>query len=130
MVFLMGFFGQMSGNGLGYFNVSLIYDFRSQVLTSVYLPLLPQLSIYEALGFDKQMQFNMNLISTCCAAAAAWFAVSLEDRMPRRGVLVWGTAMCSVLLAANAGFSAAWASYVNGKENLSVGRAGAAFVCT
>ncbi|PAV20274.1 MFS lactose permease [Pyrrhoderma noxium] len=105
MVFLMGFFGQMSGNGLGYFN----------------------LSIYEALGFDKQMQFNMNLISTCCAAAAAWFAVSLEDRMPRRGVLVWGTAMCSVLLAANAGFSAAWASYANGKENLSIGRAGAAF---
>lgn len=105
MVFLMGFFGQMSGNGLGYFN----------------------LSIYEALGFDKSMQFNMNLISTCCAAAAAWFAVSLEDRMPRRRVLVWGTLLCSILLAVNAGFSAAWDGYGDGRKNLSVGRAGAAF---
>ncbi|KLO11655.1 general substrate transporter [Schizopora paradoxa] len=92
MVFLMGFFGQMSG----YFN----------------------LSIYEALGFNR----------TCISAAAAWYAVSLEDRMPRRTVLVWGTLGCSVLLAANAGFSAAWANEVNKEvKNLSLGRAGAAF---
>ena len=26
MVFLMGFFGQMSGNGLGYFNVRFVID--------------------------------------------------------------------------------------------------------
>ncbi|EJD05087.1 general substrate transporter [Fomitiporia mediterranea MF3/22] len=105
MVFLMGFFGQMSGNGLGYFN----------------------LSIYQALGFDKQMQFNMNLIGTCCNALVAWVAVSLEDRMPRRKVLVWGTLGCSLMLAANAGFSAAWANYEEGHQNLDVGRAGAAF---
>ncbi|KAL5478802.1 hypothetical protein ACEPAI_2079 [Sanghuangporus weigelae] len=105
MVFLMGFFGQMSGNGLGYFN----------------------LSIYEALGFDKKMQFNMNLIGTCCNALVAWTAVSLEDRMPRRRVLVWGTLLCSFMLAANTGFSAAWANYQLGHENLNVGRAGAAF---
>ncbi|KAL5520467.1 hypothetical protein ACEPAG_9691 [Sanghuangporus baumii] len=105
MVFLMGFFGQMSGNGLGYFN----------------------LSIYEALGFDKKMQFNMNLIGTCCNALVAWTAVSLEDRMPRRRVLIWGTLLCSLMLAANTGFSAAWANYQSGHENLSVGRAGAAF---
>ncbi|THH08760.1 hypothetical protein EW145_g2484 [Phellinidium pouzarii] len=105
MVFLMGFFGQMSGNGLGYFN----------------------LSIYEALGFNTQMQFNMNLIGTCCNAAAAWYAVSLEDRMPRRKVLIWGTLGCSIMLALNAGFSALWAGYKVGNENLNVGRAGAAF---
>lgn len=28
MVFLMGFFGQMSGNGLGYFNVRNNFDLR------------------------------------------------------------------------------------------------------
>lgn len=87
-----------------------------------------QLSIYEALGFDKQMQFNMNLIGTCIDAVVAWIAVSLSDRMPRRTVLVLGTFGCSLMLAANAGLSAAWASYADSPvKNLNVGRAGAAF---
>ena len=74
------------------------------------------------------MQFNMNLIGTCISAAVAWFAVSLEDRMPRRKVLVVGTLLCSVLLAANAAFSAAWASQMDGASpNLNIGRTGAAF---
>ena len=74
------------------------------------------------------MQFNMNLIGTCINAAVAWFAVSLEDRMPRRKVLVVGTLLCSVLLAANAAFSAVWASEMGGASpNLNLGRAGAAF---
>jgi len=101
----MGFFGQMSGNGLGYFN----------------------LSIYKSLGFDTQMQFNMNLIGSCLSAVTAWFAVSLEDRMPRRKVLVYGSIACSVMLAINAGFSALWASYGDGPKNLAIGRAGATF---
>ncbi|ETW76486.1 sugar transporter [Heterobasidion irregulare TC 32-1] len=105
MVFLMGFFGQMSGNGLGYFN----------------------LSIYESLGFGKQMQFNMNLISTCANALVAWIAVSLEDRMPRRKVLVAGTFACAVMLALNAAFSARWAAYTAGEQNLAIGDAGIAF---
>lgn len=88
----------------------------------------PQLSIYKALGFDTQMQFNMNLIGSCINAAVAWYAVSLEDRMPRRKVLVIGTLLCSVLLAANAAFSAAWASEITSStQNLNIGRAGAAF---
>lgn len=70
----------------------------------------------------------MNLIGTCCSGAAAWFAVSLEDRMPRRKVLIWGTLACSILLAANAAFSAVWAGYGEVK-NLNIGRAGAAFFC-
>ncbi|TFY66537.1 hypothetical protein EVG20_g4562 [Dentipellis fragilis] len=106
MVFLMGFFGQMSGNGLGYFN----------------------LSIYESLGFGTQMQFNMNLINSCLAALTAWVAVSLEDRMPRRKVLVIGTFLCAVMLALNAAFSAKWATYGDGPKNLqAVGNAGVAF---
>ena len=71
----------------------------------------------------------MNLIGTCCSALAAWTAVSLEDRMPRRRVLVWGTLGCSLMLAANSGLSAAWAGYDEGNQNLNVGRAGAAFFC-
>ncbi|KAL5478685.1 hypothetical protein ACEPAI_1962 [Sanghuangporus weigelae] len=105
MVLLMGIFGQWSGNGLGYFN----------------------LSIYESLGYDKQMQFNMNLINQCMSAISAWTATALEDRMPRRRVLTWGTFGCSLMLAVNAAFSAAWASYGDGPKNLNVGRAGAAF---
>lgn len=48
--------------------------------------------------------------------------------MPRRKVLVIGTLLCSVLLAANAAFSAAWASEITSStQNLNIGRAGAAF---
>ena len=76
------------------------------------------------------MQFNMNLIGQCLNALTAWTAVSLDDRMPRRLVLTWGTFGCSLMLAANAAFSAAWDGFEEGNENLSVGRAGAAFYCT
>ena len=48
MVFLMGLFGQMSGNGLGYFNVGCLNKLLSKKLTRI------QLSIYEALGFDSR----------------------------------------------------------------------------
>ncbi|KAF8579025.1 putative MFS lactose permease [Ramaria rubella] len=105
MVFMMGLFGQMSGNGLGYYN----------------------LQIYQSLGFDSKMQFAMNLIGTCTGAFAAWIAVSLSDRMPRRKVLVYGTFMCAFFLAANAGLSAKWASYGDGPKDLNVGKLGAAF---
>ncbi|KAG8977218.1 hypothetical protein FRC05_002218 [Tulasnella sp. 425] len=104
MVFLMGLFGQMSGNGLGYFNVD----------------------IYKSLGYNTHMQFILNLVNSFVQAITAWVAVSLTDRMPRRHVLVFGTALCSLMLAANAGFSAKWATYGATNKNLNVGRAGAA----
>ncbi|KAG8987816.1 hypothetical protein FRB90_003124 [Tulasnella sp. 427] len=104
MVFLMGLFGQMSGNGLGYFNVD----------------------IYKSLGYSTHMQFILNLVNSFVQAITAWIAVSLTDRMPRRRVLVTGTALCCLMLAANAGFSAKWATYTATNKNLNVGRAGAA----
>lgn len=125
MVLLMGIFGQWSGNGLGYFNVRIL-PILYLLTTTTFNPRL-QLSIYESLGYNKQMQFNMNLINQCLSAISAWTATSLEDRMPRRMVLTWGTFGCSLMLAANAAFSAAWASYGDGPKNLNVGRAGAAF---
>jgi len=105
MVITMGIFGQMSGNGLGYYN----------------------LQIYQAIGFDTKMQFAMNLINACLAALVSWVAVSLSDRMPRRKVLVIGTFTCAVLLGCNAGLSAKWASYSKGTENHDVGKLAAAF---
>ena len=75
-----------------------------------------------------QMQFNMNLIGTCINAATAWYSVTLQDRMPRRKVLVIGTFGCSLMLAANAGLSAKWDSYTDETGyNLAIGRTAAAF---
>ncbi|KAI0264911.1 general substrate transporter [Gloeopeniophorella convolvens] len=122
MVFSMGFFGQMAGNGLGYFN----------------------LSIYQSLGFGTSMQFNMNLISTCTCACTSWIMVSLTghpylsqmsihvltsylDRLPRRKVIVIGSSLVTLMLALNAGLSAKWASYGDGPKNLAVGNAAVAF---
>ncbi|KZT36230.1 general substrate transporter [Sistotremastrum suecicum HHB10207 ss-3] len=105
MVILMGIFGQMSGNGLGYFN----------------------LDISKSLGYGTHMQFVLNLIGPCINIFVAWAAVSLSDRMPRRKILVFGTLACSVLLAANAACSAKWASYGIGPKNNAVGQAGLAF---
>ncbi|KAG8903892.1 hypothetical protein FRB99_002592 [Tulasnella sp. 403] len=104
MVFLMALFGQMSGNGLGYFNVD----------------------IYKSLGYDDYTQFILNLVNAFVQAISAWIAVALSDRMPRRRVLIFGTAGCCAMLACNAAFSGKWASYGNGPKNLNIGRLGAA----
>ena len=66
MVVLMGIFGQFSGNGLGYFN----------------------LSIYEAVGFDSNMQFILNLANNILCGLGAFTGVALSDRIPRRKVLL------------------------------------------
>ncbi|KZS89392.1 putative MFS lactose permease [Sistotremastrum niveocremeum HHB9708] len=52
MVILMGIFGQMSGNGLGYFN----------------------LDISKSLGYGTHMQFVLNLIGPCINIFVAWAA--------------------------------------------------------
>ncbi|KIM26257.1 hypothetical protein M408DRAFT_25468 [Serendipita vermifera MAFF 305830] len=93
MVILMGVFGQFSGNGLGYFN----------------------LSIYESIGYDTNMQFILNLVNSITSCIGALAGVALADRMPRRKVLVIGTFVCAIMLAINGGLSAKWA------QNASVG---------
>lgn len=83
-VLMISIFGQFSGNGLGYFNTVI---FRQLGVTSV-----PQ-------------QLGYNILNQCLSAIGALTAVCLTDRMPRRKVLVAGTFMCAVALAANAGLS-------------------------
>jgi len=101
MVLLMGIFGQFSGNGLGYFN----------------------LSIYEAVGFDSNMQFILNLVNNILCALGAITGVALSDRMPRRKVLVIGTFLCAFWLGINGGLSKVWAdNEKKGTVDLGVGR--------
>ncbi|CAE6439961.1 unnamed protein product [Rhizoctonia solani] len=100
MVLLMGVFGQFTGNGLGYFNTE----------------------IYAAVGYDNYMQFVLNLACSFCAAFGAACSVVLADKMPRREVLIYGTAASAVLLAINGGLSAKWAQSPEGEKDLKVGR--------
>jgi MFS family permease len=101
MVVLMGIFGQFSGNGLGYFN----------------------LSIYEAVGYDSNMQFILNLVNNILSALGAITGVALSDRMPRRRVLVMGTLLCAFWLGINGGLSKVWADNdKKGTIDLAVGR--------
>jgi len=62
MVILIGTFGHFSGNSLGYFNIS----------------------IYEDVGYDSNMQFILNLISNSLASLGALTSVALSGRMPHR----------------------------------------------
>ncbi|KAL4922051.1 general substrate transporter [Aspergillus aurantiobrunneus] len=83
-VIMISIFGQWSGNGLGYFNPS----------------------IYEALGYtSSSMQLALNLVHSVVGAIGALTAVYYCDRMPRRTVLVWGTLVCAICMAVNAGVS-------------------------
>ena len=58
----MGIFDQFSGNGLSYFN----------------------LSIYEAAGYDSNVQLILNLINNVLSALGALTGVALSDRMRSR----------------------------------------------
>lgn len=101
MVLLMGVFGQFSGNGLGYFN----------------------LSIYEAVGYDTIMQFVLNLVNSITSAIGAGIGVSIADRAPRRPILIWGTLACAGMLAGNAALTRAWSQEPTENPNLNIGRA-------
>lgn len=81
-VIMMGVFGQFSGNGLGYYNTD----------------------IYNVLGYTSSVQqLGFTVVNQVLSAAAALTSMSLTDRMPRRKVLVWGTAGSACLLCINAG---------------------------
>ena len=70
------------------------------------------------------MQFVLNLVNSFTSCFGAMLGVALADRMPRRKVLVIGTALSGVMLAINGGLSAKWAQYDTSGEtpNVAVGQ--------
>ncbi|KAJ2927900.1 hypothetical protein H1R20_g9211, partial [Candolleomyces eurysporus] len=89
MMLLMGFFGQWSGNGLGYF-----------------LPIL-----FGAAGANSQNQrLTLNFANTIVSASGALIGTSLTDRVGRRKMWFWGTLACSGTLAIVTGCTAKWGS--------------------
>ena len=101
MVILIGVFGTFSGSGLGYFN----------------------LAIYEAVGYDSDMQFILNLMLPLLGTLSAVASAALSDRVPRRKILVVGTLMCAFWLGINGGLSKVWTdNYKSGIIDLGVGR--------
>ena len=105
MVILISVFGTFSGSSLGYFN----------------------LAIYEAVGYDSNMQFILNLLNTILATLSAVTSAALSDRVPRRKVLVVGTFLCAFWLGINGGLYKVWVdNKTKGIIDLSVGRGAAA----
>ena len=105
MVVLISVFGSFSGSGLGTFN----------------------LAIYEAIGYDSNMQFILNLMTTILATLSAVTSAALSDRVPRRKVLVVGTFLCAFWLGINGGLYKVWVdNNMKGIIDLSVGRGAAA----
>ena len=101
MVILISVFGNFSGSGLGFFN----------------------LAIYEAVGYDSDMQFILNLMLPVLGTLAAVANAALSDRVPRRKVLIIGTLICAVWLGVNGGLSKVWIdNSKKGIVDLGVGR--------
>ncbi|KAG6910991.1 hypothetical protein DXG01_006045 [Tephrocybe rancida] len=85
MMLLMGFFGQWSGNGLGYFLTIL----------------------FQAAGVESQdRRLVLNFANTLISAGGALIGTSLTDKVGRRTMWFWGTLCCSAMLAIVTGCTA------------------------
>lgn len=83
-IIMISVFGQFSGNGLGYFNAA----------------------IFSLIGVTTTaQQLGYNVLNSIVSAIGAGVGVRYSDKMPRRTVLVYGTIVCSLLLAINGGTS-------------------------
>ncbi|KAF8165590.1 general substrate transporter [Crassisporium funariophilum] len=87
MMLLMGFFGQWSGNGLGYFLTIL----------------------FKNAGANSQNQrLTLNFGNTIVSAVGALIGTSLTDKVGRRTMWFWGTLACAGMLAVVTGCTAKW----------------------
>ncbi|RDB19823.1 Lactose permease [Hypsizygus marmoreus] len=87
MMLLMGFFGQWSGNGLGYFLTIL----------------------FKNAGANTQNQrLVLNFANTLISAGGALVGTSLTDKVGRRTMWFWGTLGCAAMLAIVTGCTAKW----------------------
>ncbi|KAG6854345.1 hypothetical protein C0991_007850 [Blastosporella zonata] len=85
MMLLMGFFGQWSGNGLGYFLTIL---FQNAGVTS------------------QDRRLALNFANTVISAGGAVIGTALTDKVGRRTMWFWGTLSCSGILAIVTGCTA------------------------
>ncbi|KAF8897789.1 general substrate transporter [Infundibulicybe gibba] len=87
MMLLMGFFGQWSGNGLGYFLTIL----------------------FKNAGANSQNQrLVLNFANTLISAGGALIGTSLTDKVGRRTMWFWGTLASAGMLAIVTGCTAKW----------------------
>jgi len=87
MMLLMGFFGQWSGNGLGYF-----------------LPIL-----FGNAGVNSQNQrLVLNFANTVVSAVGAVIGTSMTDKVGRRTMWFWGTLACAATLTVVTACTAKW----------------------
>ncbi|KXN92315.1 Lactose permease [Leucoagaricus sp. SymC.cos] len=89
MLLLMAFFGQWSGNGLGYFLTIL----------------------FKNAGATTQNQLlTLNFVNTVVSAIGALIGTSLTDKVGRRVIWFWGTFGCAACLGIVTGLTAKWGS--------------------
>ena len=90
------------------------------------------------MGYGTYMQFVLNLAITLVSATGAYTGVSYADRLKRRPVLWIGTLGCAILLAINAGLTAAFAphtaqdadgNFIDPSPGLAKGALAAYFLC-
>ncbi|PPQ71097.1 hypothetical protein CVT24_009848 [Panaeolus cyanescens] len=87
MMLMMGFFGQWSGNGLGYFLTVL----------------------FGAIGVESQNgRLTLNFVNTIVSAIGALIGTTLTDKVGRRTMWFWGTLTCAGTLAIVTGCTAKW----------------------
>ncbi|KAF9057903.1 general substrate transporter [Panaeolus papilionaceus] len=87
MMLMMGFFGQWSGNGLGYFLTIL----------------------FGAIGVESQNgRLTLNFVNTIVSAVGAVIGTTLTDKVGRRTMWFWGTLTCAGTLAIVTGCTAKW----------------------
>ncbi|KAK7062039.1 lactose permease [Favolaschia claudopus] len=100
LMMLMAFFGQWSGNGLGYF-LTILFD---------------------AAGVKTQDErLTLNFVNTIVSAIGAIIGTSLTDKVGRRKMWFWGTLASSCTLMVVTGCTAKW-----GKEGSNPAGANAA----
>ncbi len=84
MMLLMGFFGQWSGNGLGYFLTILFKNAGANT---------------------QERRLVLNFINTLVSASGALLGTSLTDKVGRRTMWFWGTLMSAGMLAVVTGMA-------------------------
>ncbi|KAJ6583773.1 general substrate transporter [Mycena sp. CBHHK59/15] len=107
LMVLMAFFGQWSGNGLGYF------------LTILF-------AVSSVQCFTQNKRLTLNFVNTLVSAAGAVIGTTLTDKVGRRKMWFWGTLGSALTLMVVTGCTAKWGS---AGSNPAGANAAIAFIC-